>query len=51
MFRLFEESGFRQVRSIVVPRFRFRSTGTQASAEAYGVKGVLFTATRPLDRR
>jgi hypothetical protein len=48
MFRLLEESGFRQVRSVVVPRFRFRKATTQRSAEAYGVKAVLFTAARPL---
>lgn len=47
MFRLLEESGFRQVRSVVVPHFRFRKPATQRSAEAYGVKAVLFTATRP----
>lgn len=47
MFRLLEESGFRRVRSVVVPRFRFRSPATQNSAEAYGVKAVLFTAMRP----
>ena len=47
MFRLFEESGFTKVRSIVVPRFRFRKAATQSSAEAYGVKAVLFTAVKP----
>lgn len=47
MFRLLEESGFTRVRSVVVPRFRFRKASTQGSAEAYGVKAVLFTATRP----
>jgi len=46
MFRLLEESGFAKVRSVVVPRFRFRKAATQSSAEAYGVKAVLFTATR-----
>jgi hypothetical protein len=47
MFRLFEESGFGKVRSVVVPRFRFRKASTQSSAEAYGVKAVLFTAAKP----
>jgi hypothetical protein len=47
MFRLLEESGFTRVRSVVVPRFRFRKASTQNSAEAYGVKAVLFTAARP----
>jgi len=47
MFRLLEESGFARVRSVVVPNFRFRKTSTQNSAEAYGVKAVLFTATKP----
>jgi hypothetical protein len=47
MFRLLEDAGFQQVRSAVVPRFRFRKQATQNSAEAYGVKAVLFTAVRP----
>jgi hypothetical protein len=47
VFRLLEESGFRKVKSVVVPRFRFRKDATQRSAEAYGVKAVLFTAIRP----
>ena len=47
MFRLLEEAGFKRVRSVVVPRFRFRQGSTQNSAEAYGVKAVLFTATKP----
>lgn len=47
MFRLLEETGFRKVKSVVVPRFRFRKDATQRSAEAYGVKAVLFTAERP----
>jgi hypothetical protein len=47
MFSLLEESGFTRVRSIVVPGFRFRKQSTQNSAEAYGVKAVLFTAIRP----
>lgn len=47
MFRLLEESGFVRVRSAVVPGFRFRSDSTQGSAEAYGVKAVMLTATKP----
>lgn len=47
MFRLLEETGFRRVRSAVVPRFRFRKASTQNSAEAYGVKAVMLTAERP----
>ncbi len=47
MFRLLEESGFTKVHSVVVPNFRFRKPATQNSAEAYGVKAVLFTAIRP----
>jgi len=47
MFRLLEESGFSRVRSAVVPRFRFRKDSTQNSAEAFGVKAVMFTAVKP----
>jgi hypothetical protein len=47
MFRLLEEAGFRKVRSAVVPGFRFRKAETQAAAESYGVKAVLFTAEKP----
>lgn len=47
MFRLLEESGFEKVKSIVVPQFRFRKESTQNTAEAYGVKAVLFTAKKP----
>lgn len=47
MFRLLEETGFTRVRSAVVPDFRFRKQSTQNSAEAYGVKAVMFTAGRP----
>jgi len=46
MFRLLEESGFGRVRSAVVPRFRFRKDATQNSAEAFGVKAVMFTAVK-----
>jgi len=31
-----------------VPGFRFRKASTQDSAEAYGVKAVLFTAQKPV---
>jgi len=47
MFRLLEESGFEEVRSAVVPNFRFRNTSTQDAAEAYGVKAVMMTAMKP----
>ncbi len=47
MFRLIEESGFTRVKSAVVPRFRFRKSATQNSAEAYGVKAVMMTALKP----
>jgi hypothetical protein len=47
MFTLFEDAGFRRVRSAVVPGFRFRKASTQNSAEAYGVKAVLFTGEKP----
>ena len=44
---MLEESGFGRVRSVVVPGFRVRKQSTQNAAEAYGVKAVLFTASRP----
>lgn len=47
MFRLMEESGLTQVRSAVVPRFRFRKESTRDAAEAYGVKAVMMTARKP----
>ena len=47
MFSLFEQAGFARVKSVVVPRFRFRHTSTQNAAEAYGVKAVLMTAEKP----
>ena len=47
MFGLFEGAGFKRVKSAVVPGFRFRKQSTQDSAEAYGVKSVLFTAEKP----
>ena len=49
MFGLLEQVGFRRVKSVVVPGFRFRHQSTQNSAEAYGVKAVLFTAEKPLE--
>jgi hypothetical protein len=47
MFRLLETAGFRHVKSAVVPGFRFRQQSTQNSAEAFGVKAVMFTAEKP----
>lgn len=47
MFRLLEESGFRTVKSAVVPRFRFKKESTRNAAEAYGVKAVMMTAVKP----
>ena len=47
MFSLFEESGFKRVKSAVVPRFRFRQQSTLNSAEAFGVKSVMMTASKP----
>jgi hypothetical protein len=47
MFALFDAAGFKRVKSAVVPGFRFRKQSTQDSAEAYGVKAVLFTAQKP----
>lgn len=47
MFTLFEQAGFKRVKSAIVPGFRFRKESTQDSAEAYGVKAVLFTAQKP----
>ncbi len=47
MFRLLEETGFTDVRSAVVPRFRFRKEATQNAAEEYGVKAVMLTASKP----
>lgn len=47
MFTLLEQTGFRRVRSTVVPGFRFRKQSTQNAAEEYGVKAVLFTARKP----
>jgi hypothetical protein len=47
LFTLFEAAGFVKVKSVVVPRFRFRHQSTQNAAEAYGVKAVLMTARKP----
>lgn len=47
MFGLLEDSGFARVRSAVVPHFKFRQPSTQSSAEAYGVKAVMMTASKP----
>jgi hypothetical protein len=47
MFRLFEQAGFEKVRSAVVPGFRFKHESTRNAAEAYGVKAVMMTATKP----
>ena len=47
MFRLLEETGFKRVKSAVVPGFRFRQESTQNAAEAYGVKAVMMTALKP----
>jgi len=46
LFALLERAGFERVRSVVVPRFRFRHRSTQNAAEAYGVKAVLMTARK-----
>ena len=47
MFALLEDTGFKRVRSTVVPDFTFRKESTRDAAEAYGVKAVLFTAQKP----
>jgi hypothetical protein len=47
LFALFESAGFQRVKSVVVPRFRFRKQSTQNAAESYGVKAVLLTARKP----
>jgi hypothetical protein len=49
MFRLLEESGFKKVKSAVVPHFRFKQESTQNAAEAYGVKAVMMTAGKPTE--
>ena len=47
MFTLLEDAGFRRVKSAIVPGFSFRHQSTQTTAEAYGVKAVIFTAEKP----
>ena len=47
MFRFMEETGFKRVKSAVEPGFSFRKDSTRNSAEAFGVKSVRFTATKP----
>jgi hypothetical protein len=47
MFGLLEDTGFKRVKSAVVPRFRFRQQSTQNSAETFGVKAVMMTAEKP----
>jgi hypothetical protein len=47
VFSLLEDAGFQRVKSVVVPNFRFRKASTQNTAEGYGVKAVLFTASKP----
>lgn len=47
MFELFENAGFKRVKSAVVPGFRFRKGATQDAAESYGVKAVMMTAVKP----
>lgn len=42
-----EESGFQRVKSAVVPGFAFKSASTRNAAESYGVKSVIFTASKP----
>ncbi len=46
MFRILEEAGFQRVRSAVVPGFTFKSASTRGSAEAFGVKAVMMTASK-----
>jgi hypothetical protein len=47
MISLLEGAGLKRVKSAVVPGLRFRKPSTQDSAEAHGVKAVLFTAQKP----
>ena len=47
MFALLEDAGFERVRSAVVSGFRFRKGATQDAGEAYGVKAVHLTASKP----
>lgn len=36
-----------KVRSAVVPGFTFKKESTRSAAESYGVKAVIFTASKP----
>jgi hypothetical protein len=45
--QLLQVTGFKRVRSAVVPGFRFKKASTQDSAEQYGVKAVMLTALKP----
>jgi hypothetical protein len=36
-----------KVRSAVVPGFTFKKESTRNAAESYGVKAVIFTASKP----
>jgi hypothetical protein len=45
--QLLQETGFKRVRSAVVPGFRFKKASTQDSAEQYGVKADMLTALKP----
>ena len=47
MLDLLAATGFRRIRSTIVPGFRFRKDSTRDAAEEYGVKAVLVTAERP----
>ena len=49
MFSLLEAAGFKRVKSAIVPGFAFRHPSTQNTAEAYGVKAVIFTAEKPAE--
>lgn len=49
MFELFEDAGFTDVRTAVVPGFRFRKESTRNAAEEYGVKAVMIMATKPVE--
>jgi hypothetical protein len=44
---LLESTGFKRVRSTIVPGFAFRKESTRDAAEGYGVKAVLLTAEKP----
>ncbi len=44
---LLEQTGFKRIRSAVVTGFQFRKRSTQDAAEEFGVKSVMFTASKP----